>query len=112
MPGFVFHVGALASCPHPGGQVSVLSTNSRVFVGTQAVATVNDFYPVVGCPFVNPGGAPQPCVNVRWLQPATRVFVDGQAVLLSTSTGLCLNAVQGPQGAPIITGTQFRVSGT
>ena len=110
MPGFVFHVGALASCPHPGGQVSVLSTNSRVFVGTQAVATVSDLYPVAGCPFVNPGGVSQPCVTVRWLTPATRVFVNNQPVLLNTSTGLCENALFAPQGAPIVTGTQARVS--
>ena len=110
MPGFVFHVGALASCPHPGGQVSVLSTNSQVFVGTQAVATVSDLYPVAGCPFANAAGTPQPCVVVSWTMPATRVFVNGQAVLLHTSTGLCQNALFAPQGAPIVTGTQARVS--
>ncbi|NTU86026.1 MAG: hypothetical protein HGA45_42985 [Chloroflexales bacterium] len=51
-------------------------------------------------------------VSVRWLQPATRVFVNGQPALLSTSSGLCQSAAQAPQGAPIIIGAQSRVSGT
>jgi hypothetical protein len=111
MPGFLLHVNAMATCSH-AGQITIQPSTSRVFVSNQPVATVNDLTMVAGCTFTNPSGAPQPCVNVRWVQPATRVFVNGQAVLLSTSTGLCLNAAQGPQGAPIIIGIQSRVSGT
>jgi hypothetical protein len=111
MPGFLLHITAMATCSH-AGQITIQPGSSRVLVSNQPAATVKDLTTVVGCTFTNLSGAPQPCVSVRWLQPATRVFVDGQAVLLSTSTGLCLNAVQGPQGAPIITGTQSRVSGT
>ena len=46
MPGFLFHVGATAICPH-GGQVSTISTNTRVMVGGQPVATQPDTYTVV-----------------------------------------------------------------
>jgi len=38
-----------------------------------------------------PPGKPQPCIRVQWLVPAARVLVNGQPVLLQTSTGLCLS---------------------
>ena len=65
---------------------------------------VNDLTTVAGCPFQVPVGAgtkPQPCVKVQWPVPATRVKVDGQPVLLQTSTGLCQSAEQIPQGPPV-----------
>jgi hypothetical protein len=111
VPGSIFHVGAQAICPH-GGQVAVLSSNTRVFVGVQQVATTGDGYPVTGCPFVNAANVPQPCVLVRWSTPATRVFVNGQPVLLNSSTGVTQNAAFAPQGLPLVTGTQTRVSAT
>ena len=38
MPGALYHAGARGLCPH-AGTVSTVSTNKRVFVGGQAVAT-------------------------------------------------------------------------
>lgn len=111
MPGFLLHVGATANCPH-GGQVSIISTNSRVLVSGQPVATLSDTYLIAGCPFTLPSGKPQPCVKVQWLVPASRVMVSGQPVILQTSTGICQSAEQIPQGAPIVIATQTRVSGT
>jgi uncharacterized Zn-binding protein involved in type VI secretion len=110
MPGFLFHVGAAAICPH-GGQVSTLSSNTRVLVSGQPVATLSDASPIAGCAFTVPTGKPQPCVTVQWLTPATRVQINGQPVILQTSTALCQSAEQIPQGAPIITATQTRVIG-
>jgi hypothetical protein len=109
MPGFVLHVGASAICPH-GGQIATLSTNTRVLVGGQPVATLNDAYPVVGCPFTVPG-KPQPCVSVQWLVPAARVRVNNLPVILQTSAGLCRSAEQIPQGVPIVVAAQPRVVG-
>src|SRR5262249_46526852 len=109
MAGFLLHVGAAALCPH-GGQVSTLSTNARVLVNGQPVATLSDTYPVASCTLTL-SGAPHPCVKVQWLAPATRVLVNGQPVILQTSAGLCQSADQTPQGAPIVTTTQVRVSG-
>lgn len=110
MPGFLVHVGATAICPH-GGQVSVVSTNSRVLVSSQQVATTGDTYLIAGCAF-NISGSPHPCVKVQWLVPASRVLVNGQAVILQTSTGICQSADQTPQGPPNIVATQMRVRGT
>ncbi len=100
-------------CPH-AGQVSVISANSRVMVGGQPVATMSDSYLVAGCPFQIPigvGTKPQPCVTVQWLEPALRVRVNGQPVILSGSMGLCQSIEQIPQGPPLVTTTQMRVKG-
>lgn len=110
MPGFLFHVGASAICPH-GGQVSVVSTNTRVLVNGMPVATLGDTYPVAGCVFTVPGPKPQPCVLVRWLVPATRVLINGQPAILQLSTGLCQSAEQIPAGPPTVVATQTRVMG-
>ena len=106
------HVGLTAMCPH-GGQVSVVSTNTRVKVMGQYVAVMGDTYTIAGCPFQIPGTPPkpQPCIKVQWIVPAMRVKVMGKQVLLKSSTGLCLSAEQIPQGPPNIVMTQMRVKG-
>ena len=107
----LYHVGATAMCPH-AGNVQVITSNTRVFVSQQPVATFADTYPIAGCPFTVPGPKPQPCIKVQWLVPASRVFVNGQPVILKTSTGICQSAEQIPQGAPNVVMTQIRVKGT
>ncbi len=107
------HVGLTAICPH-GGQVSVVSTNTRVKVMGQMVAVLGDTYTIAGCPFqipVGPGTKPQPCIKVQWIVPAMRVKVMGKQVLLKASTGICLSAEQIPQGPPNVMMTQVRVKG-
>lgn len=111
MPGFVLHVGATAICPH-GGQVTILTTNTRVLVGGQPVATLPDTYTVAGCAFTIPPGKPQPCVFVKWLVPATRILVGGKPAILQNSTGICQSAEQIPQGPPTVIMTQVRTRGT
>ncbi len=110
MPGFLLHVGAVAICPH-GGQVSVISSNSRVLVGGQPVATLPDLYMIAGCAFTV-GVKPQPCLKVQWLTPAARVLVNSQPAILQVSSGLCQSAEQIPQGAPIVITTQVRAQGS
>jgi hypothetical protein len=90
----------------------VITTNSRVLVSGQPVATLADQFLIAGCAFTIPTGKPQPCVRIQWLTPATRVFVNGQPVILQSSTGLCQSPEQIPQGAPIVVTTQPRVIGT
>lgn len=111
MPGFLVHVGATVLCTHVVGQVSIQSSNTRVKVSGQFVATVSDVYPVAGCPFFV-GLKPQPCVLVRWLVPAARVRVNNQPVILQNSVGICQSAEQIPQGPPNVLVTQIRVKGT
>lgn len=109
MPDLLYHVGATAICPH-SGQVMVISTNTRVKVSGQTVATMGDTFLIGGCPFFV-GPKPQPCMKVQWLVPATRVFINGQAAILKTSIGICQSAEQIPQGPPTVVATQPRVSG-
>jgi len=110
MPGLLYHVGATAICPH-GGQVTTISSNVRVLVSGQPVATFADTSLVAGCAFTV-GPKPQPCIKVQWLTPAVRVTVGGQPALLQTSAGLCLSAEQIPQGPPTVVAGQLRVQGS
>lgn len=111
MAGFLVHVGAVVLCSHVVGQVSIQSSNTRVKVSGQFVATMSDFYTVTRCPFFV-GLKPQPCVLVRWLAPAARVRVNGQPVILQNSSGICQSVEQIPQGPPTVAVTQIRVKGT
>lgn len=111
MPGFVLHVSMTATCPHQG-PVTVAAATPKVFVGGLPVATLQDQYMVAGCAFTVPGPKPQPCVSVRWTTPATKVFAGGSPVLLQSSSGYCESAERIPQGPPLVTAVQTRVTGT
>src|SRR5262245_56443509 len=110
MAGQIVMVGATLRCPH-SGQVSVATSNTRVLLGGQPAATVADTYAITGCTFTV-GTKPQPCVQVQWLEPATRVLANNQLVILDNSSGLCLSADQIPQGPPTVIATQARVRAT
>jgi hypothetical protein len=103
------HVGASAICPH-GGQISAITTNTRVFVDHQPVVTQNDFFTVLGCTFSLPSG-PHPCILTKWIVPSTRLLVNGRPVVLQNSIGMCQSADQSPQGPPNVISTQTRVKG-
>ena len=107
MPGFLLHQGATVLCVH-GGQVQPTAPNPRVKVAGQQVVTQPAPHTVAGCPFVNPAGAPQPCVTAQWISAATRVRVAGAPVLLQDSQAICT-----PNGTGVnIVVTQVRVKGT
>jgi hypothetical protein len=110
VPGQIVNVGATGMCPH-GGQVSIVSSNTRVMLGGQPAATFSDTFMIAGCAFTV-GPKPQPCVKVQWLVPAMRVLVNQPPVILLNSTGLCLSAEQIPQGPPNVVVTQLRVKAT
>jgi hypothetical protein len=108
MAGTLFHVGAVALCPH-GAPVNTVSTNARVLVSGMPVATMADQYLIAGCPFA---GSTGPCVRVQWLVPALRVLVNGVPPIINTSVGLSLAATQAPLGPPVVVATQPRVVAT
>jgi hypothetical protein len=80
----------------------------RVLVSGMPVATVADQFMVAGCAFTIP--PPQPCLQVQWLTPATRVLVNGSPPITQASMGLSISATGVPQGPPIIASTQLRVT--
>lgn len=106
MPGPLLHLGATVLCSH-GGQATPTAPNPRVLVSGQPIVLQPVPYVVAGCPFTTPAGNPLPCVTGQWVTGATRVFSNGQPVLLMDSQAICT-----PTGTPLmITVTQPRVTG-
>lgn len=106
MPGFLLHVGATVMCSH-GGQATPTAPNTRVLVSGQPTAVMTTQYLIAGCPF-NVSGSPVPCVSGQWVKAATRVFSNGQPVVLMDSRSVCA-----PNGTPLqVVQAQTRVSGS
>jgi len=110
MPGYLLDVSSTLMCPH-AGQVSAITSNSRVKVGGQPAVVQPDTFNIAGCSFVL-ANSPHPCMLVKWLVVATRVKINGNFAILQDSTALCQAADQAPQGPPNIVVTQTRVKGT
>lgn len=110
MPGFLMQVGTTAICPH-GGQMSIITTNTKVLLGGQPATTMSDTFLIGGCAFTIPPGKPQPCVLVKWMTPASRIMIGGKPAILQNSVGLCQSVEQIPQGPPNVIMTQIRVKG-
>ncbi len=96
-------------CPH-GGQVQVVTTNTRTKAGGDFLLRPSDTFQIVGCPFFL-GIPPHPCVTVQWVVTALRSKSAGDFHLTESSVGLCLAADQAPQGPVQILMTQPHVGG-
>lgn len=110
MAGNTLNVMSALQCPH-GGAVQIISANVRVKAGGAFAALATDQYLISGCPFQIPvgvGTVPSPCLTVQWIVTDMRVRVNGTPTLSSGSVGLCLNALQVPQGPVAITNTQVQ----
>ncbi len=106
---FLLHQGATVLCTH-GGQANPTSSSTRVTLGGQPATTMAHTYTIAACPFATPEPAPKPCLQVQWTAPATRIRIEGQPVLLSTSQGLTIGPL-GTQGTPMAVAQQVRVTG-
>ena len=105
MPGFLLHVGATVLCSH-GGQAQPTVPNPRVLVSGQPTVTLAPPYVVAGCALPPPPAANGPCVTAQWLAGTTRVFSNGQPLLVQSSQAICA-----PSGTPLIIAvTQVRAS--
>ena len=105
MPGFLVHVGATVQCAHLG-TAQPTTPNPRVLVSGQPTVTMPGPYAIAACPF-NVSGSPSPCLTAQWTTAATRVFSNGQPLVLLDSQALCA-----PNGTPlVILATQVRVTG-
>ncbi len=105
MPGFLLHQGAQVICPH-FGQATPTVVNPKVLVNGMPLVTQASPYVVAGCTFPTMTSGAPPCVSAQWLRGATKVFSNGQPVLLLDSQSLTNNAV------PLqILMTQTKVSG-
>jgi len=109
----ILDTGCTIQCPH-GATAMVTTTNTKVKVGGNFAILVSDTMTISGCPFqipVGPGTKPSPCMTIQWSNEAQKVKVDGTAVLLQTSMGLCKSAEGLPQGPATMTGVQTKVKG-
>lgn len=106
---FLLHQGAQVLCTH-GGQATPTLASTRVMLGGQPATTLSHTYMIAGCPFSTPESGPKPCTQVQWTTPATRVRVEGNPVLLSTSQGITIGPL-GTQGTPMTVMQQTRVRG-
>ncbi len=115
MAGLLLTTQSTLQCPH-GGQVQAVSTNANTSAGSGAyVLRTGDTFTISGCPFQIPapsGTVPSPCVTVQWTVGDVKVKVDGQATLSQGSVGLCMSAMQVPQGAVIVANTQTNATST
>jgi hypothetical protein len=110
MAGNTLNVNSTLQCPH-GGTVQIISTNTRVKIDNAYAALATDQFLISGCPFqipVGTGTIPSPCLTVRWLVADMRAKVNGTPTLSQSSAGLCLNAMQVPQGPVVIANTQTK----
>jgi hypothetical protein len=106
MPGPLLHLGASVLCAH-GGTATPTAPNPRVLVSGQPTVTMAAPYVIAGCPF-NVGVTLVPCVTAQWVVAATRVFSNGQPVVLIDSQAICV-----PNGTPLLpVAAQTRVIGS
>lgn len=111
MPGPFLNTAAVLTCPH-GGQVIIGASASRVTVLGLPVVTAGDTHAISGCQF-KVGGVAEPCVRVVWgTGAASRVTIQGQAVVLvEPGAGTCIDVKGVPKGSPTIVTSQGRVRG-
>jgi uncharacterized Zn-binding protein involved in type VI secretion len=108
--GLFLHLGATIKCPH-GGQVSSITSNTKVLVAGQPVLNETDTFNVSGC-FFTVGNKAQPCVILKQFAGTTRVLINGQRVVVQDGSGICQSAEQIPQGAPNVVTTQIKTKGS
>lgn len=102
-------MSSIMMCPH-GGQVTAITTNTQVRATGDFVLSASDTFIIAGCP-LNIAGAPHPCLQVQWVQPAMQSKAVGVFTLTQESVGLCVAADMAVQGTVLINMTQSQVLG-
>lgn len=106
MPGLLLHAGAAVTCSH-GGQAQPTAPNPRVLVSGRPTVTITSPYAISACPLPPPPAANGPCIAARFVSAASRLFSNGQPLLLADSQAICA-----PTGTPLVIDvTQKRVTG-
>jgi hypothetical protein len=108
MPELLLHVGAKGVCPDKG-PMSIKSSNRQVKVEGHIASTTSkltDSYKI-DCPAT---GTNPKCVEVMsWLNPATRIKINGSPAILKNSRGITIIPGKEIQGLTVL---QTRVKGT
>lgn len=104
----ILTTGSTVLCPH-GGMAQLATTNTAMLIEGAPALLLSDLHIVAGCPFAPVVASP--CVSIRWVTGALQAAVHGVPVLLQDSVGLCLNALQAPQGTAIVVQVQQNAKG-
>jgi hypothetical protein len=91
----VVTAATVVHCAH-GGTAHAAAPSPRVRVGGQPVLVQGSPMLVTGCTLAGPPKGPGPDSTASWATGATRVRVDGQALVLTSSTAACV-----PSGGPL-----------
>jgi hypothetical protein len=105
----LLNASSVMMCPH-GGQVQAITSNTTTKVGGDFALRASDSFLIAGCSFTL-GTTPHPCVQVQWVESATRSKAGGDSTLTEASVGMCTAADQAVQGTVQIVFTQIRVAG-
>jgi hypothetical protein len=104
MPGFLVTSGTTLICAH-GGSATTPVVAPRVRIGGLPVVTMVAPMVVAGCASPPPPAGVGPCVSAVWVTSASRVRVQGVAVVCSDSLSIAT-----PTGTPLaVVATQSRV---
>ena len=106
MPGYVLTKASTIQCTH-GGSASVTPSNTSVKADGSPILVESDVHTVAGCPFMK-GNTPSPCTEIEWSAGASKVKIDGTAVLVKSSVGQC-KASGAVQGIATVASTQTKV---
>jgi len=96
-------------CPHFGSAL-LTTANTQVLVEGAPVLLLTDRHTIAGCSFA-PGGVASPCLTIQWLTGTVHSTINQIPALLQTSVGLCLSALQAPQGTALVVQTQTKAMG-
>ena len=110
MGAFVLTVASTVQCMH-GGSATAIPSNSKVMADNSPILVESDTHTVAGCSF-NVSGSPMPCVTIAWSMGATKVKINGTAVLTKNSIGQCKSAAGAVQGMATVANTQTKVQAT
>src|SRR4029078_8537948 len=86
MAGFLVHVGATVRCSHLG-QAQPSVSNPRVLVSGKPTVLLTTRYDVLGCTLSSSAGGP--CGTAQWLKGTTRVFSNGQPLVIQGGQSIC-----------------------
>jgi len=96
-------------CPHFGNAM-LTTANTQALVDNAPILLQTDLHTIAGCSFA-PGGVPSPCIMIRWVTGSVQSTINQVPALLQTSVGLCVNAMQAPQGTALVVQCQTRAMG-
>ena len=110
MPGKVLTDGSTVQCPHGGSATLRHGELQDEGDERQGAARERQRHSALGgCSFMI-GNKPSPCIKIEWSAGASKVKVNGTAVLVKSSVGKCSSPESAPQGTAIVAQADSKAS--